>query len=380
MNELLRDEIYDQPRAIRDSLPRLRQQFSRLNFSTSRYQRVFLGGCGDGAIAPLAMKMAFQSHLTLDITPLPAMEISQYTRLRATDFVVALSISGKVRRIVEAAQTARAAGASVMAITGNELSPLAQNSNIVIEMPILATTIQTPHAINFLVSLLALSTLLEKMAGKSFMELDQLPEIIQATINELVEPCIQAAKQIAKADVFYFLGAGPHWGMACYGAAKFWSAGGMRAFAFELEDFAHGAHLTLSPGDPVIVLALKGRSLVRAVEIVDGLAKLGSQVYVITNKPESFSAVPVLCIPAISEKKQNNNPFVSQEQSEEMWMPFISAIPLQLLCMEVATNKGYDVIEKTGRIENPAIYDRIHREWAYESTLQVRDSSKDMIS
>jgi fructoselysine-6-P-deglycase FrlB-like protein len=375
MNELFRDEIYDQPRALRDSLLPLRQQFSRLDLSASGYQRVFLGGCGDGAIAPLAMKMAFQSQLELDINPLPAMEISQYTRLRATDLVVAISISGKVRRIIEAAQTAKAAGASIMAITGNGSSPLAQNSNMEIEIPILATTIQTPHAINFLATLLALSTLLEKMAGKSFIELDRLPGIIQATINGLVEPCFQAAKQIAKSNIVYFLGAGPHWGMACYGAAKFWSAGGMRAFAFELEDFAHGAHLTLSHRDPVIVLAPEGRSLARAVEIVAGLVKLDAQVYVITNRPESFSAVPVLCIPLTSEKNQNADPVVSQDQSAEIWTPFISAIPLQLLCMEVATNKGYDVIEKTGRIENLAVYDRVHREWAYGSALHVRDAS-----
>lgn len=353
MNELMRDEILDQPDALQQTLSSMRSQLTRLLPSLTGVRRIVFTGAGDSFFAPLALEYAARRFLTANTHVLPAQEAGRYWPFESNDLVVPISISGEAGRTVEAAYTAREAGAFVLAVTANENSSLAETSTEAAIIPFRSRSRKTPHTTDYLATLLAIATLIEALGEHHFTTFDDLPKLVAQSLESLEVPCHEVGQTLAGSERFYFLGAGPSFGVTQYAAAKFWEAGGLRGFAFQLEEFAHGPHLLLDRDDPVFLVSPDGQCLGRAITMVEGLQQIGLNIFVITDKPEAFSGTHILHIPSIAE----------------MWSPFLTSLPTQWICWAVATAKGYDVVSKDGRHPNPEVYELAHREW-------VRDSGK----
>lgn len=346
MNELMRDEILDQPAALEESLPHLRAQFPGA-LASAAPARIVLTGSGDSYFAPLALQYAARRFLRADVHVLPALEAARYWIYDSQDLLIAISISGEAVRTVEAARRARGAGTPVLAITANEASTLAQISHGALVIPFRSRSRKTPHTTDYLTSLLAISTVIESLGGNTIPALDTLAEMVAATLGALERPCQELGEALVGRERFYFFGAGPHFATAQYGAAKFWEAGGLRAFPFELEETAHGPHMVLDAGDPALLIAPTGASLDRAVSMAHGFQQIDVTCWPISDAPASFSEIQTLPIPAIVEE----------------WSPFVTCLPLQWLCWAVATAKGYDVVSKNGRRTNAEVYEVVHRRW-----------------
>ncbi|MDH3676633.1 MAG: SIS domain-containing protein, partial [Anaerolineae bacterium] len=206
---------------------------------------------------------------------------------------------------------------------------------------------KTPHTTDYLTSLLAVAIVIEHLGHQSFSTFDNLADKTNRSLQTLEPMCLEIGKALFKNETFYFLGAGPSFGTAQYAAAKFWEAGGLKAFAFELEEFAHGPHLLVDEGDPVFVIAPSGSCLDRARVIVEGLTEIGLTIYAITDDKTAFPDIHTLSIPPLSEA----------------WSPFLTSLPAQWLCWAISSTKGYDVVTKDGRHPNPGVYESAHRAW-----------------
>ncbi len=353
MNELMRDEIKDQVPAIQQCLPSLRSQLATLFIPLPSPRRVVLTGSGDSYFAPLALEYAARLHLKCFVRVLPALEAARYWLFEPSDLLVAISVSGEAIRTVEAARAAHKAGSFVFAITANETSSLAKTSDASLVMPFRSRSRKTPHTTDYATTLLALATTFEALAGSHFQVLETLAAMVANSLEALEGPCREIAHICAKNERFYFLGSGPNFGTAGYGAAKFWEAGGLMALPFEFEEAAHGPQLLLDPGDPVFAIAPTGQSLGRALEVVEGLREIGVNIFAIADNLGAFANVRVLPIPVLAEE----------------WSPFITCLPLQWLCWAIATAKGYDVIRKDGRRANPEVYERVHMRWVRSSAM-----------
>lgn len=347
MNELMRDEILDQPSAIRQVLPDLRMQLTAISLPPARYNRLIFCGSGDSYHAPCALQYAARRHLSVHVHVLPAFEATHYWQFSTRDLVVPVSVSGEARHTVAAATRAREAGADVWAITANAESSLAQTANLVIVIAFKARSRKTPHTTDFMTSLLAIAAVIERLAREPFATLDDLEPNVDAAIETLAPLCQELGEALRDRVRFYFLGAGPNVAAAHYAGLKFWEAGGLAGHFFELEEFAHGPHLLVDPGDPVVLIAPDGHSIARAEQITAGLRRLNAHSIVITDTPAAFADVTVLPTPAI----------------DEIWSPFLTSIAIQWLCWAVATAKGYDVVQKDGRHANPDVYEEAHRTW-----------------
>ncbi len=351
MNDVMLREIQSQPGVLHENLPLFRSSASSEPLLSQTFKRLFITGCGDSFVAPFSLRHLYQEYLDIPVEVLPAMEASQYASFRPGDLLIGISVSGSVRRTVEAELSAHAAGARVLSISGNPASRLAQNSDATFTIPVRSLSRKTPHSVDYLVTLLALAVILEKMSGRRLDQLDLISGLVAKGLRESAESCSKGATHLAHSEHFYFLGAGPHWATAQYGAAKMWEAGGLLASAFELEEFAHGAHLMLKEGDAVIMIAPDGYSQRRAAEFVGGLGELGARVGVITDCSEQFRGFMTFPIPAIAEK----------------WSPFTACLPLQLLCLGIANSLGLDVVSKIARVRNIDIFDRVQEIWTRET-------------
>lgn len=346
MNEQMRTEILDQPAAVTYGLPRLRAQLERCDLRDHSADVVFTGS-GDSLLAPVALTYAARVHAGTRVSALHAFDAAHYVTYTPDTLVVAISVSGEASGTTRAARAAREAGATVLAITANATSTLARVGSAVLTFELRSTSRKTPHTTEFLLSLLAVAAVVEWLGRTTIAVLAELPRIVDQLVRVLEEPCRKVATTLADRDRFYFLGAGPSFGVAQYGAAKFWEAGGVDAHAFELEEFAHGPHLLLESGDPVVLVAPRGESSERAAEIAAGVADLGGRVVAITDAREELGASVVIPVAALREE----------------WSPFATAVAVQWLCWAIATAKEYDVVRKDGRHADAAKYELAHRRW-----------------
>lgn len=344
MNELMREEILDQPEALRLSVTRLREQSAQVMSTQPSWKRVIFTGSGDSYLAPLALEYAARHYLEPEVHVLPAQIAARYWSFKPGDLLVAISISGEAGRTVEAAKAARQANASVLAITVNEVSTLASLGNAALIIPFRSRSRQTPHTTDYLTTLLALATLIEAVSQHHLTLLDTLAEVTAQALQNLAAPCLEVAESIKQSDHFYFLGTGPSWGTAQYAAAKMWEVGGVVTFAFELEEFGHGPHMLINAAEPAFVMAPTGQSVDRARLMLEGLGVIGAKRVVITDKAELFPTISCLRVPHLPE----------------VWSPFGTTLAVQWLCWAIATAKGYDVLTKDGVHPHPELYEQAH--------------------
>ncbi len=344
MNELMRDEILDQPHAVEICLPALRaQSAAAAQALASQTRRVVLAGSGDSYFAPWALQNALRRRLQAAVHVATALEAARYWRYGPGDLLAAISISGESARVLEAARRATESGAALIAITANGDSSLARLSRTPVVIPFRSRSRTTPHTTDYTTTLLALATLAEAFAGEAEPLLDRLAGLVRSAVEGVEERYVRLGKALAAAESFYFIGAGPNLATAQYAAAKFWEAGGLRAFAFETEEFAHGPHLVVDADDAVVVVAPSGQSDDRARVLASSVRRLAPATYLLSDGGAA-EGVDLLPLPAVDEE----------------WSPLPASIPLQWLSWAVATAKGYDVLTKEGRHANAKEYESIH--------------------
>lgn len=246
--------------------------------------RILAGGCGDSAFAPAALGQFFRS-LDLEIRATTAMDIAGYQMLRPSDTVLLSSISGGTRRTVEAARVARAADARVVAFTCNQDSELASLANEIIVLPFTPISRKTPHTLDYLVTVEALATVALQWGGQSphliAPALQRLPAWIESAKQETTE----VLDSVGAGARFFFVGAGPDFSTASYGAAKLHEAGGLPAVSAETENFVHGMNFMLEPADALIVVATNGLSRRRGIEVRSRYADLLTSTWLVDGEP-----------------------------------------------------------------------------------------------
>jgi glucosamine--fructose-6-phosphate aminotransferase (isomerizing) len=284
---------------------------------------------------------------------LPSFECANYFPLREDDLVVACSVSGEVARTLEAVAQARQAGARTVALTARPTSALGRRADAVLRLPEPIAR-NTPHSRDYLATLLALAALFEALSETHVRALEHLGDAVEAHLPGWEAAAQQVAQTLAVAEKWFVLGSGPSWGSALYGAAKYWEGGGILALAQEIEEFGHGAHLLVNSGDAAIVIAPAGASARRATVILPSLRRLELRVVVLGAPDQPPEGVDVIPLPDV----------------EEVWSPFVSAVPLQLLCYELANVRGLDVTLTLGGRPGGATFQAVHEEWV--SSFDVR--------
>jgi len=234
--------------------------------------RIWAGGCGDSLFAAEALAPHFRAagH---DFRPASAAEMLWDGVVAADDTVVGISISGSTRRTVEALACARAAGARTVAVTLNEDSALARAAEATLPLPYAPVSRAIPHGLDFHVTLLALAAVSGPLDG---VEPGRL--FAEATPGTLAETEAVAATLGPEARFVCLGGGAAARGTAAFASAKLHEAGGLPAWSFEAENFAHGAQFMLRPGDQVGLYGGGGPADARTRAMADGLRRLGCAV------------------------------------------------------------------------------------------------------
>lgn len=301
-----------------DTLPELVRQVAGPFDASARHtfdfemctsaKRVYLVGCGDSYHAPYGAELAFHQLAGLPAQALSALTFSRYTvpyladTGPQTNLVITISVSGVVSRTIEAAQLARKAGATTVALTGTPDSPLAQAAERVFTttvppLPDELAGMVVPGVRSYLASQIALYSaalrigevrghLTTAAADGLRTELRDLAGVMEAIIADC-EPLVKRLiEQWRDYQDYVFVGAGPMYGAAMFSAAKLLEASGDAAMAQETEEWTHLQYFVERPV-PTILLDANGFDADRMAELGRAAQSIGLPLAAVVPAGES---------------------------------------------------------------------------------------------
>jgi glucosamine--fructose-6-phosphate aminotransferase (isomerizing) len=135
-------------------------------------------------------------------------------------------------------------------------------------------------------------------------------------------------EEAVSGEHWIFTGSGLGFAVAEYGMAKLYEAATLPAHIVELEQFIHCEIFTVDAGTRVVIVCPSGRATSRAVELAQGLAKLGAVTIAVTNDADlAAAATHSLALP---------------DELDEDDLPFLGVLPLQWLALRLALARGAD--------------------------------------
>jgi len=340
---IMRQEIGQLPALIRTQLQKSRQTVSSLldSLDVQAIPRVVLTGCGDSYFVGLAARWVFERYAGVHAEAIPALDLARYyvDSLPKGTLVLPISYSGLVARTVEAARNADQVGATVVAITGRPERRLAQTAprHLAVQIPSLGFSPGTTTYIGLLLATYVLAielgvrrgTLQAGQAKALLAQLQAGADVVERAIVENDTVFEVQAQWLAEADTVVFLGAGPNWASALFGAAKLFEGAQMHGVAQNIEEWAHEQYFISGKQTRTVLLAPAGRALDRAQEIATEMRFIETPFLAITDDPDSAgwrSLTPRLAM--------------LPGGVPELFSPLLFAVPLSLLGYYLAVARG----------------------------------------
>jgi len=342
-------EIYEQPRAINDTLAgRIHQGEQRVALADlgldpeflRAMRRVVMVACGTSWHAALVGKYMVEQLAGVSVEVDIASEF-RYRRpiIGERTLLVAISQSGETADTLAALRQAKQQGAKTLAICNVVGSTMTREADATFythagpEIGVASTKAFTTQ----LTVLYLLALHLGRANGRlnptdeaiHLRDLITLPTVVEEALA-CAPACEALAKQLAERRDFLYLGRGIHYPLALEGALKLKEISYIHAEGYPAGEMKHGPIALIDEVMPVVCLLpddeLKEKMLSNIAEVRarDGLPIAITQPAVVEALP---AGTLVITVPACG-------PYVC---------PVVMAIPLQLLAYYIAVRRGSDV-------------------------------------
>ena len=346
-------EIADQPQAVADTLMGRIDARGHVNLDeisgldpkvVKNIDRMIIVACGTASYAGDVAKYAIEKWARVPVQ----VELSHEFRYRdpiltPNTLVVAISQSGETMDTLMATRYAKEQGAKVLAICNTQGATLARESDAVIythagpEVAVASTKALTAQiTAGYLLGLL-LAQVRESLPVAELATLGQELLRMPARVTKVLEN-LEAAKQLgrdfATANSVLFLGRNVGFPVAMEGALKLKELAYIHAEGFAAGELKHGPIALIDEGQPVIVIVPSPREedslQPKVISNIQEVRARGAKVIAIAEEGDnqvSQYAEHVLFVP----------------QSQNIFSPLLTVIPLQAFAMELSTAKGLDV-------------------------------------
>ncbi len=347
----MRKEIYEQPKAVFDTLlgrfnPDGSLKLDELHIPESELRlvdKIVIVACGTAYYAGLVAKYAIEHWTRI------ACEVEIASEFRYRDpiitrstLVVTLSQSGETADTLMAIRHAREQHAKVIAICNTNGATIPRESDAVIYTHA-GPEIGVASTKGFLTQVAAcylLGLYLAQVRGSMYddeihavmSELAATPPLIQKVLDEL-GPIKELARRFVDEKSVLFLGRHVGYPVALEGALKLKEIAYLHAEGFPAGELKHGPIALVEEGIPIfIVVPPKGRDQLhdKVVSNIQEVRARGALTIVLAEEGdtevEPYADV-LFRLPKVSTLLQ----------------PLVATVPLQMFACELATLKGYDV-------------------------------------
>ncbi len=352
----MQKEIFEQPRAVRDTLlGRISQETGKVFLDQMditeeefrNFQEVKLIACGTSWHAALAGKFMIER-----LAQLPA-EVDYGSEFRYRDpiigkksLAIAISQSGETADTLAAEREARQKGAKILAICNVVGSMLTREANGTIythagpEIGVASTKAFTGQLTALMLTALYLAQVRGKLtpaSARSLMqELTRVPHKIE-TILQRDAALEELARLFFRHTDFLYLGRGIHYPIALEGALKLKEISYIHAEGYPAGEMKHGPNALIDENLPVVIIATRDESdpasMTRYEKTISNLqevkARDGIVIAVVTEGDHIAREIAdhVIEVPAVPE----------------LLAPILEIVPLQLLAYHIAVRRGCDV-------------------------------------
>jgi glucosamine--fructose-6-phosphate aminotransferase (isomerizing) len=329
-------EIFEQPRAIRDTLKIPTVFLDKAARLTKG--RIYLIGSGTSYHACLSASYTASALIGMEMRPLISSEFADALLSLEDSTVIAVSQSGETADTLNAVKHAKSKGARVVGVTNTLGSSITTLSDAYIctqsgpEIGVAATK-------TFLTQLVALDLLLLRLglfSGKLSesehdlitKELSSLPGLVEQILSRSNRVKDLALKYSTKENAF-FLGRGANVATALEGALKLKEISYIHAEGYPAGESKHGPISLVEPNFLCVFIAPRDRTRDRIIGNIMEMKARGAEVFsVITEGDEELKGI--------------SDEYFEVPVAGEILYPVLCTVPLQLLAYYAATFRGFD--------------------------------------
>ncbi|KQX56554.1 glutamine--fructose-6-phosphate transaminase (isomerizing) [Paenibacillus sp. Root444D2] len=342
-------EIYDQPKAYRDTMGSrispdgLSVTLNELTITPEAIRninRVHIVACGTAYHAGMVGKYVIEKLARIPVETDVASEYRYRSPIITKDtLVIVVSQSGETADTLAALREAKRCGAHVMAITNVVGSSVAREADDVIttwaglEIAVASTKGYTSQLIAFYLLGLHLAQTLGTQTSDEIKEAVKALKELPAQVEEILgqaEAIKVVAEEMAKHDNLFFIGRGLDYAVAMEGSLKLKEISYIHSEAYAAGELKHGTLALIEDGVPVIALATQHELLEKTVSNIKEVKARGANVLGIAVEGE------------LELQKSVDSTFVIPK-TLDILSPALSVIPLQLLSYYASLARGNDV-------------------------------------
>nr|MDQ3746956.1 glutamine--fructose-6-phosphate transaminase (isomerizing) [Acidobacteriota bacterium] len=349
-------EIYEQPRAVRDtvqgrvSLDTGRVYLDEMDITPQEFRdfdRVTIAACGTSWHAGLAGKYMIEQLARVPV------EVDYASEFRYRDPVMSertlllvISQSGETADTIAALREAKERGSKVLAICNVQGSMVTRESDGTIlthagpEIGVASTKAFTAQMVALYLFAMYLGqlrgALSDEEARRHAQQLAELPVKIERLLSESDE-LEELAREFHRATDFLYLGRGINFPVALEGALKLKEISYIHAEGYPAGEMKHGPNALIDERLPVVVVNPREEGNASSElryekthsNIVEVKAREGVVISVLTEGDEMSAKV--------------SDHVINIPESSDLLTPILAVIPLQLLAYHIAVRRGCDV-------------------------------------
>jgi glucosamine--fructose-6-phosphate aminotransferase (isomerizing) len=349
-------EIYEQPRAVRDTVQgRVSQSSGRvyldeMEISEAEFRQftsVKAIACGTSLHAAMAGK-----YMLEELARLPV-EIDYASEFRYRDpilddktLVIAISQSGETADTIAAVRESKEKGAKILSVCNVQGSMLTRESHGTVlthagpEIGVASTKAFTSQMT--VLYLLALylgqqrGTLSERESLEHMRALNGLP-VKMETLLGCDDQVDKLAREFHRAQDFLYLGRGINFPIALEGALKLKEISYIHAEGYPAGEMKHGPNALIDEDLPVVVVSTRDES--NAASKLRYEKTLSNMVEVKSRDGKVIAVVTE----GDSEVREIADHVIEIPQASDLISPILSIVPLQLLAYHIGVRRGCDV-------------------------------------
>ena len=349
-------EIYEQPRAVRDTtLGRVSQEtghifLDQMEITPEEFRaakKINIIACGTSWHAGQAGKFMIETLARVPVEVDYASEWRYRNPLVGSDTItLVISQSGETADTIAAQREAKTRGSKTLAIcnvVGSMITREAQGTIYTHAGPEIGVA-STKAFTGQLTALYIFAMYLAQVRGvmsaeqarSAMQELTRIPAKLE-TILTHDEACDELAKRYQKVHDFLFLGRGIHYPIALEGALKLKEISYIHAEGYPAGEMKHGPNALIDENLPVVVIATRDAdnpgSVLRYEKTISNLKEVKAR----------SGVVIALATEGDEEIKEAADHILYVPPAPEELSPILEIVPLQLLAYHIAVRRGCDV-------------------------------------
>lgn len=342
-------EIHEQPKAVRDTIsPRINKENTQVVLDelkwtkeyVENFNKIYIVACGTAYHAGLVGKYYIEKLARIPV------EIDIASEFRYRDpiidehtLTIVISQSGETSDTLAALKESKRLGAKTLAITNVVGSSIAREADQVMytwagpEIAVASTKAYTTQLVTMFLFAMYVSglkgTLTAERTHELLTQLRLLPDEIGRTLED-VEPIKTFAKHYAFNNDVFYIGRSLDYNVALEGSLKLKEISYIHAEAYAAGELKHGTLALIESGVPVIALATQKSVYEKTLSNIKEVKARDAVIIGIASEDDN-------------ELEKYVDHIIKVPATDELLIPLLTVVPLQLLAYYAAITRGCDV-------------------------------------